>query len=318
MLSSSAELLPSCCCFCLLVSGHLTAHAPTRCMDCSQLALLTTPGISVSPNSRFKWPKCYNPLNTKLVWSGHLCGPQSNQIIFTSLEAVDAATGQPKPACKLTAGMDKPAAWIRQRFGSCGKAPLHAPSLPTQLCNMQQTSDCMKPSDSLAADPLEVVAEPTDASAAGSQRPQQARMLPRESVADREDVPFGVSRIQAYRQGTIIRIPKDLPANRQVAVGVIDSGIYRQHPDLNVVGGKSFVKDDGTLESMGQGRGFEVRSDDMDPRVDKYGHGTHIAGTYVCMCIHVCCVSMPCVPWCFEKCFSGACCVVCCCLMHTE
>ncbi|KAI8473102.1 MAG: peptidase S8/S53 domain-containing protein [Monoraphidium minutum] len=51
-------------------------------------------------------------------------------------------------------------------------------------------------------------------------------------------------------------------ANLGVAAAIIDTGVDRRHPDLNVVGGKSFCSS-------------EINS---DPYKDGLGHGTHVAG----------------------------------------
>jgi subtilisin family serine protease len=50
--------------------------------------------------------------------------------------------------------------------------------------------------------------------------------------------------------------------NLGVAAAVVDTGIDRRHPDLNVAGGKNFCATDPT----------------NDPYVDGFGHGTHVAG----------------------------------------
>jgi subtilisin family serine protease len=51
-------------------------------------------------------------------------------------------------------------------------------------------------------------------------------------------------------------------ANLGISAAIIDTGVDRRHPDLNVVGGKSFCSS-------------EVNS---DPYRDGLGHGTHVAG----------------------------------------
>jgi subtilisin family serine protease len=52
-----------------------------------------------------------------------------------------------------------------------------------------------------------------------------------------------------------------------VTVGVVDSGIDGTHPDLNLVGGLSWVAPSA-----------KVAGDVADANVDRYGHGTHVAG----------------------------------------
>lgn len=69
-------------------------------------------------------------------------------------------------------------------------------------------------------------------------------------------LPWGVDRIDA-----------ELSANSGsgVTVCVVDTGIDKDHPDLNVAGGKNFVK-----------KGKSVDPNKWD---DDEGHGTHVAGT---------------------------------------
>jgi subtilisin family serine protease len=51
-------------------------------------------------------------------------------------------------------------------------------------------------------------------------------------------------------------------ANLGISAAIIDTGIDKRHPDLNIVGGKSFCTS-------------EINS---DPYKDGLGHGTHVAG----------------------------------------
>ena len=58
-----------------------------------------------------------------------------------------------------------------------------------------------------------------------------------------------------------------VPAERQLLVAVMDSGIDSTHPDLNYAGGISWV-------TTGA-----AKPNDVAANVDNLGHGTHIAGT---------------------------------------
>ncbi|KAI8473084.1 MAG: subtilisin [Monoraphidium minutum] len=74
-----------------------------------------------------------------------------------------------------------------------------------------------------------------------------------EAQSDAEVVPWGIPRIEANLNGSVTRPLEG------AAVAVIDTGVDGGHPDLNVVGGVSWV-----------------RGEDWD---DGNGHGTHVAGT---------------------------------------
>lgn len=62
--------------------------------------------------------------------------------------------------------------------------------------------------------------------------------------------------------------------SHDVVVGIIDSGVDTDHPDLegNLLGGKNFVPAGGF-----SGRDL-TETDDPDDIQDRYGHGTHVAG----------------------------------------
>jgi subtilisin len=86
-------------------------------------------------------------------------------------------------------------------------------------------------------------------------------------------VPTGVDRIFADHTALGINGADDLRVDADVAV--IDTGIDRQHPDLNVVGGAN------CLQSTGGGPPW-VRTyycDDGQDGDDDHYHGTHVAGT---------------------------------------
>src|SRR4029453_2735503 len=87
-------------------------------------------------------------------------------------------------------------------------------------------------------------------------------MLDRPVYATAQSLPTGVDRIQGDVSSTV---SGDGAGSVDLDVAVIDTGIDLDHPDLNVVGGKS---------CLGTTKGGGTPSFDDGP-----GHGTHVAGT---------------------------------------
>lgn len=85
------------------------------------------------------------------------------------------------------------------------------------------------------------------------------------SVAQGEQIPAGVARIEAVTPGNALIDVAALPARQQAVVAVADSGLDASHPDLNVVGGRSWVS-----------AVISVPGDKPDATYDAYGHGTHV------------------------------------------
>jgi subtilisin family serine protease len=88
-------------------------------------------------------------------------------------------------------------------------------------------------------------------------------MLDRPVHATAQSLPTGVDRIQGDVSSTA---SGDGAGSVDLDVAVIDTGIDLDHPDLNVVGGKSCL---GTTKGGGGTPSFD----------DGHGHGTHVAGT---------------------------------------
>jgi subtilisin family serine protease len=85
-------------------------------------------------------------------------------------------------------------------------------------------------------------------------------------VTGSDQIPAGIARIEGASTAGVFNVA-GVPADRQVVVGVVDSGIDGTHPDINLVGGSSWV-----IPSA------KVAGATADATVDKYGHGTHVAG----------------------------------------
>lgn len=81
------------------------------------------------------------------------------------------------------------------------------------------------------------------------------------AVGGAAEVPPGLLRTGLARYGAFGRllVQPTVSADASVSVAVVDTGVDRTHPDLNVVGGVDFTPDD-------------------DYGLDGNGHGTHVAG----------------------------------------
>jgi subtilisin len=87
-----------------------------------------------------------------------------------------------------------------------------------------------------------------------------ADSLPLTTIADgQEVVPTGI-----LRSGSEPKANRPVVDYSNVDVGVIDTGVDRMHPDLNVVGGEDCVAATGDTPDYG---------------MDGNGHGSHVAGT---------------------------------------
>jgi hypothetical protein len=87
------------------------------------------------------------------------------------------------------------------------------------------------------------------------------------SVATGEEVPRGVTMVEAVTNGGACPGPKcvadvgDVAASRRVIVGVADSGVDETHPDINYVGGMSWLGAEDQPGIDGFGHGECIRAD---------------------------------------------------------
>jgi subtilisin family serine protease len=70
-------------------------------------------------------------------------------------------------------------------------------------------------------------------------------------------VPTGVKRIEAVTPDGVGNT-EGIPAEQQVVVGVVDSGIDATHPDINYAGGQSWAANDANADRDGYGEGFRL------------------------------------------------------------
>jgi subtilisin len=115
----------------------------------------------------------------------------------------------------------------------------------------------------LTADPAVVSAEPDQQVQVIDPVKNNKHIGPVQTASNNgpQVTPFGVERIQAPEN---VIWQEQKAAGVDAAVAVIDTGIWQEHPDLNVVGGVNC-----SSSNPGDPNDFE----------DGYGHGTHVAGT---------------------------------------
>lgn len=166
-----------------------------------------------------------------LDYSGKPCGPGSKftqwfqgtsrsgcRINAASLAAVLRVTSSTPQTAARALELAKASSDV---FGSCGVPPALAVALPQNL------------SCSFAAGPL---VGSGNGSGSGSGSPE----MPKTAVKAGGQVAAPLQRIGVGVDGQVADL-SCIADEQQVTVAVVDSGIDRTHPDLNVVGGKSWV-----------------------------------------------------------------------------
>ncbi|HUG14351.1 MAG TPA: S8 family serine peptidase, partial [Thermomicrobiales bacterium] len=111
-----------------------------------------------------------------------------------------------------------------------------------------------------------VAAEIPAQAMAGIARDPRVAFVERDQIVQAFDVPTGVDRIEADKNGTA-KI-NGVDERVDVDVAILDTGIDKDHPDLNVVGGVN----------CSGGSPFKSSCEDGN-FADGNGHGTHVAGT---------------------------------------
>ena len=109
-----------------------------------------------------------------------------------------------------------------------------------------------------------VIVNGTEEDAVGTQAGRGSRPLPTERsgiwIITSQSIPTGIDRIDAERLDTSLNVTTEGPLTN-ATIGILDTGIDPNHPDLNV--------------DVNLSRNFADRSSNW---TDSVGHGTHVAG----------------------------------------
>jgi hypothetical protein len=179
--------------------------------------------------------RCGNSTTATLTLIGSPCGPGRAFVQWTRANGPGCsfARDTTRAAYKNTLAL----------LGSCGAGPA--------------LSDKMVPSDVCSGgDPDPPKPSPRPSNPIDSWAP-----VTRMSVAAGEDVPRGVAMVEAVTSGGACPGPKcvadvsEVAGVRRVVVGVADSGVDETHPDINYVGGTTWL------------------GEEDQPGVDGFGHG---------------------------------------------
>lgn len=203
-------------------------------------SMYLTQGISAAASTDLKWPGC-RVAGSKLVWRGVTCGDGS-KIQYAELRAINSQGALIKPTCILRPDPSKPA-WTRQRFGSCGVQPLYTTALPTMVCSATGgggSSGSSPPPSNTGTPPTPTPPPPPASPSPPNSSGRTGPLLNRVPIVSGDQASSSLSRIEAATAAGVDST-EGLPAERQIGVAIIDSGIDGTHPDLNVVGGKSWA-----------------------------------------------------------------------------
>lgn len=261
-----------------VLHDRVVVHQAISCVEARYLAT----GLTATPSASFKWPECMQP-SAKLLWFGKACS--SSKVLYTEVRAVNWKTGavlrtKSGSQCILAANAAK-ATWNKQRFGSCGTAPMYAKTLPTQTCSATGGNPTGgNPNSGAATSPA-----PSTSNGGGSGSGNTAgtptqvlppTVLPRIPLAAGERIPTsGIARIEAASAAGGVFKTAGLPTGQQVVVGLVDSGVDGSHPDLNLVGGAAWVTPSTNLAD-----------DKADFDYDRYGEWPCLASPGHTKCLH--------------------------------
>ena len=239
--------------------------SPTPCVSASSAASLSS---SLEATAQLDAPvKCGGASTRAAVFRGIRCGPGQRWVRWSSVTLPEGGKG-----CRFSRSATD-LRWNAQWLGQCGVPPQFSLGLPSRVCAEARVAPSPSPPPPSSSDPpaqsplLEAgpapapVAPPPPPPAGpldGASVPKAARRLARAALLPGETVRNDMRRMGVVEAGAVPDF-----ANLGVAVAVVDTGVDRRHPDLNVVGGRCLVANDAR----------------RDPFEDGLGHGTHVAGT---------------------------------------
>lgn len=210
--------------------------------------------------------QCGGEFSHELSYSGGSCGPNNSLIRWTAATTPRGCRLRPRAEGSAAHAQLANVRFNQAIFGSCGVPPGNATAaIPIDICTeapVPDTGDSPSPTN-----------QPPSPAAPGIEPPTSPPQTPSGAqvpLAPNERVPSGVSRIGAATSGGVLNT-LGRPVADQVVVGVVDSGVDGTHPDINVIGGKSWVLAGPTAE--------DAAASESDALTDPYGHGTHVAGS---------------------------------------
>lgn len=197
-------------------------------------------------------PLCPTRGAQTVTFKGVPCGPGNSLVQWEAMSA---------PACgavlsRATLDVKQQADWV----GQCGVPPMQISGLPTKICGSAATMQRrVRRTRAVVAPPQ--MTTPVDA----PEGLATATSLGRTNLAKGESTQnWGMARIGALAGGKVIDAAAAI-ASTGYKVLIMDTGVERTHPDLNVVEFVDYVDEAGSA----------------DHNVDGHGHGTHVGGEFL-------------------------------------
>lgn len=247
-----------------------TCSATSASAAASCLPVPADPAAAVTADVRLSSEiKCGSGTASRLRYSGIRCGPDNAFVQWRSATGPGGCVVlNPVPASSQGSGLgsngvDRFQRFANDVFGSCGVPPGKAEPVPSAiLCADPKPPQDPKPQPSPNPDSQTLEPSPSPSPSPNPAAPTaySGPRLPRVPVAAGEQVPAGLSRIEAVTAEGVASTA-GLPTGQQVVVGVIDSGVEATHPDMTYAGGRSWLDANASTGA------------EDAPDTDAYGHG---------------------------------------------